>query len=210
MKQVKRAVLLVVVLAFMQPVLQGSIGIKMGLQRAEYEEMNSFNLNSYKIGVFYSFRLGRNVWLQPELHFSHFGSRSFGTDWRTGNLYKETLSYIEFPLLVKYKVPLGSRLRPVLFGGGYFAYRVSKNLFDILTEVNGECFSPPSPYTTYVPYAKTDSGVVVGVGLEHIGNVTSMHFDLRVNIGLLNVYSRVPDFNKRNHSLSFMVGISLK
>ena len=210
MKQIKRAVLLVVVLALMQPAIHGSIGIKVGLQRAEYEEMNSFNLNSYKIGFFYSFRLGRNVWLQPELYFSHFGSRSYGIDWSTGDLNKETLSYIEFPLLVKYTVPLGSRLRPVLFGGGYFAYRTSKNLFDIITEIDRASFSPPSPYITYVPYSKTDSGVVVGVGLEHMGSTTIMHFDLRVNIGLLNVYSRVPDFNKRNHSLSFMVGISLR
>lgn len=207
MKQIKRAALLIVVLAFMQPVLHGSMGIKMGFQRAEYEEINEFNLNSYKIGVFYSFRLGKNVLLQPELYFSQFGSRVYGSDWMTGKLNKETLSYIELPLLVKYRVPLGSRLRPVFFGGGYFAYRVSKNLFDIITEIYGECYVPPSPYITYIPYSETDSGVVVGIGLEHIGSTTSMHFDLRVNIGLLNVYNGTPDFKKRNHSLSFMVGV---
>lgn len=207
MKQIKRAALLIVVLAFMQPVLHGSIGIKMGFQRAEYEEINEFNLNSYKIGVFYSFRLGKNVLLQPELYFSQFGSRVYGSDWMTGKLNKETLSYIELPLLVKYRVPLGSRLRPVLFGGGYFAYRVSKNLFDIITEIYGECYVPPSPYITYIPYSETDSGVVMGIGLEHIGSTASMHFDLRVNIGLLNVYNGTPDFKKRNHSLSFMVGV---
>lgn len=207
MRQIKGLAILVVLWVSIQPVLHGSIGIKTGLQRAEYEENNSFNLNSYKIGVFYSFRLGKDVLLQPELYFSHFGSRFYSSGWMTGTINKETLSYIELPFLVKYRVPLSSGLRPVVFGGGYFAYRVSRNLYDKVTEIYEGCVGPP---VIYIPHSERDGGIVMGVGLEHMGKSTGMHFDLRVNIGLLDVYDGTEEYKKRNHSLSFMVGVSLR
>ncbi len=212
MRQSRRIMILVVVFALVQPVLHGSIGIKVGLQRAEYEEINAFNFSCYKVGIFYSFRLGKNVLLQPELYFSHYGTRSFRAveGWIPGGSVSEvteTLSYIEFPLLVKYTVPMGSRLKPVVFGGGYFSFRVSKNRFDRLVGIEGESLSAPYPYSTYVPYSKTDGGFVVGIGLEHLGNKTDMYFDLRVNIGVSDVYKKAPHLKKRNHSLAFMVGV---
>lgn len=203
-----KAAIVLMVLCSTQFSLYSQLGVKMGLQRTGYEEMDTFSLKSYKIGVFYAFHLGSRVSLQPELYFSNFGSQEYGNDRDTGDIVKQTLSYIEFPLLVKYTVPLGSRLRPVVFGGGYFSFRVSKNIFGRIIDLAAEDYNPPFPYLIYIPYAGVDSGLVMGIGLEHTGRQVDIHFDLRVNLGISDVYGGASDITKRNHSLALMVGVS--
>lgn len=198
----------VLVMFFVQFSLHSEIGLKMGFQRTGYEEIDAFNLKSYKIGVFYAFHLGSRVSLQPELYFSRFGSQEYGNDRDTGDIIKQNLSYIEFPFLVKYTVSLGSRLRPVVFGGGYFSLRVSKNIFGKIIDLEAAYYDPPFPYSIYIPYAGIDSGLVMGIGLEHTGRQVDIHFDLRVNFGISDVYGGASDITKRNHSLAFMVGVS--
>lgn len=200
-------------------------GIKIGTQRLE-SGSESFRP---RMGLFYSIDLGKNFKLQPEVYLSYFtydyaGINFAGTESARKEIrYYDNLSYLEVPVLIKYRMPLKGDLKPVLLVGGYAAIRLSERTPDY--EVSKESVDWWEFYETPLirDYAGIEGGAVLGLGLEHGSGKTKLSFDVRFNIGLTKlarISSSFPirdsfgieilpyNYTQRNHSMSFSVGLS--
>jgi hypothetical protein len=216
---------LLLVLCSVPEVHGAEIGVRIGTQRLE---SNSESFRP-KVGLFYSFQLGKNFNLQPEIYLSYntydyagvvFAGSSFS---RKELRYYDNIRYLEIPVLLKYRIPLKGDLRPVFVGGGYAAFRLSGQIqaddaLKLGADWWGEYETPLSR-----EYAGVEGGIVLGIGIEHGSGNTKLSFDVRFNIGLstlAKVFSSFPtrnefgvdtlsyDYSQRNHSMAFMVGIS--
>jgi hypothetical protein len=224
--------LMVMVLAQHTPA--GDFGLKLGPQRSHLDD-SAFNLGHFKIGLFYTIPLGGRLKLNPEIYFSHLGSRAIHIRYSSKELsrpideqYEDRLSYIEIPLLLTFSVPTRGNLEPVVFAGGYIAIRVSQNLAlpqgidwqhpwenreywsqsEYLTYTEGDSALPYTNDDIYHAYAGSEGGVVLGIGLEHSLGSGKLIFDWRLNLGLTNIYRASPDAReRRNNAMTFMIGL---
>lgn len=227
MKKELMVVTVFIVLCIVPISLYPEFGVKLGFQRTDFEKEGTFDLSTYKIGLFYSVDLGDNFSFQPELYFSHHGTRTyrsgvddyyFSTETKCYApapfplVSRQKLSYIEVPLLLKYTVPLRGDLKPVLYFGGYVALRVSKEFeFDTYAyDAENETYNAVYGWRHIdIQYKKTDRGGILGVGLEHGMGKTRMYIDFRFNIGFVDVYQWNLKYDeKQNRSLSLLVGLS--
>jgi len=200
-------------------------GVRIGTQRLE---SNSESFRP-KVGLFYSFQLGKNFNFQPEIYLSYYtydyaGIVFAGTLISRKELrFYDNIRYLEIPLLLKYRIPLKGDLRPVFVAGGYAAFRLSQQIpADDATELATDWWAEyQGPLSR--EYAGVEGGIVLGIGIEHGSGNTKLSFDVRLNIGLstlAKIFSSYPtrnefgvyllpyDYSQRNHSMSFMVGLS--
>jgi hypothetical protein len=216
---------LLLVLCGVPDVYCAEFGVRIGTQRLE---SNSEAFRP-KVGLFYSFQLGKNFNLQPEVYLSYntydyagvvfAGSASSRKELR----FYDNIRYLEIPVLLKYRVPLNGDLRPVFVIGGYAAFRMSGQVTaDDSSKLSTDWWEGyEAPLSR--EYAGVEGGVVLGIGIEHGSGNTKLSFDVRFNIGLstlAKVFSSFPtrnefgnyalsyDYSQRNHSMSFMVGLS--
>jgi hypothetical protein len=218
-------VVLLLVLGGVPDVYGAEFGVRIGTQRLE---SNSESFRP-KVGLFYSFQLGKNFNLQPEIYLSYYtydyaGIVFAGTLISRKELrFYDNLRYLEIPVLLKYRIPLKGDLRPVVVAGGYAAFRLSQQVpaddaLQLSTDWWAEYQGPLNR-----DYAGVEGGLVLGIGIEHGSGNTKLSFDVRFNIGLstlakifssfptrneLGVYLLPYDYSQRNHSMSFMVGLS--
>jgi len=200
-------------------------GVRIGTQRLE---SNSESFRP-KVGLFYSLPLGKNFSLQPEIYLSYYtydyaGVIYPGTSTSRKELrFYDNLQYLELPVLLKYRIPLKGDLRPVFVAGGYAAIRLSQQIPADEPAMMGEAYWGDYQTPLGRDYADLEGGVVVGIGIEHGSGNTKLSFDIRLNIGLTalaGIYSSHPlkndsgayvlpyAYTQRNHSMSFMVGLS--
>jgi hypothetical protein len=182
--------------AFVSTSWANDIGLKLGYQHFE----------GIKAGIFYTFDLSDMVAIQPEVYYSQRKFQYGPPDWYDvkGERFDNTVRFIEVPVLLKYKFNLSSQFKPVLFAGGYTAFRVSSD------------FYASSVHFILSNYADIDGGFVVGAGLKYIEGKVGYHLDLRFNFGLVDVQEvnpylieiLVPPEYSKNRSLTLMVGIS--
>jgi hypothetical protein len=114
-------------------------------------------------------------------------------------------------------------LRPVFVAGGYAAFRLSQQILADDTSKIAADFWEDYEAPLHREYAGVEGGIVLGIGIEHGSGTTKLSFDVRFNIGLstlAKVFSSFPtrnefgvealsyDYTQRNHSMSFMVGLS--
>jgi hypothetical protein len=106
---------------FVSTARANDIGFKVGYQHVE----------GIKAGIFYTFDLSDTVAIQPEVYYSQRKFEYCPTEWYDLPDEKEydTVRFIEVPVLLKYKFNLSSRFKPVLFAGGYAAFRVSSDFW---------------------------------------------------------------------------------
>ncbi len=186
----------------------------------------------------FAFDLGHSFKFQPEVLFSqrsyeytyapHYfayvaeedGDPAYQTldCWGYSTTFKDAVRYIEVPLLFKYVMNEGGKFSPVVFSGGYAAFRVSPREM-------GE------PWDSMRTYSDGDAGFIVGAGFEMQRGNVKIHYDLRYNFGMVDV-QKVKDFHyydwcgtdlntyyeycycrdepvtRKNRSFSMMVGIS--
>jgi hypothetical protein len=180
-------------------------GIKGGFQGIE----------GFRAGGFFTFDLGNSFKLVPELNFTQRKYRYSGyLPWtipiRESDQNYDIARYIEVPILIKYVIDLKGSFKPVLFTGGYAAFRVSKeSRYDDTSFTNRE-------------YKSLDGGLVVGGGFEiHKKNV-KFHLDFRFNLGLVNIQHITPymienvflgeilanSIKNKNRSIALTAGIS--
>jgi len=216
---------LLLVLCGVPDIYGAEFGVRIGTQRLE---SNSESFRP-KVGLFYSFPLGKNFSLQPEIYLSYYtydyaGVVYPGTSTSRKELrFYDNLRYLEIPVLLKYRIPLKGDLRPVVIAGGYAAFRLSEQIPPDEPARMGEAYWADYQTPLVRDYAALEGGVVVGIGIEHGSGNTKLSFDVRFNIGLTalaGIYSSVPleneygfytlpyDYTQRNHSMSFMVGLS--
>lgn len=112
------------------------IGIKFGPQRSDFDS-GEYDLGRFKIGLFYSSQLQENLHFQAEGYFSQLGSKAHSYQYHILSEtklefyeweFEDILSYLEFPVFLKYSIPIGEHVKPFLFLGGYLAIRVSKTV----------------------------------------------------------------------------------
>lgn len=216
---------LVVVLFFTGwgQVLGAEFGLRLGTQRLDSDSQAL----RPKVGLYYAFSLGKGgrFLLQSEIYYSSFRFEYAGTTYEGSSAankqtrYFDDLRYIEVPVVIKYRLPQLGDVQPVIILGGYAAFRLSEGQPEYdFSERNPEYWSVfIAPLIR--EYAGIESGLVVGLGVEHVGSKTRLCFDVRFNIGLtdlasvknstlINLYgTRLgQDYHQRNHSLSFMIG----
>ncbi len=222
---VSAVMVLLLVLCCVPDVYGAEFGVRIGTQRLE---SNSESFRP-KVGLFYSFQLGKNFNLQPEIYLSYntydyagvvFAGSSFS---RKELRFYDNIRYLEIPVLLKYRIPLKGDLRPVFTAGGYAAFRLSEQIpTDDASKLGVDWWAEyDAPLTR--EYASVEGGIVLGIGIEHGSGNTKLSFDVRFNIGLstmakvfssfptrneFGVYAPSYDYGQRNHSMAFMVGIS--
>jgi len=204
---------------------ESEFGVRIGTQRLE-SGSESFRP---RMGLFYGIELGKGFSLQPEIYLSYYTYDYAGINFsgtasaRKEIRYYDNLRYLEVPVLIKYRVPLKGDLAPVLLVGGYGAIRLGDRTPDY--EVSKDNLEWWEFYETPLirEYPGIEAGAVLGLGLEHGGDKTRLSFEVRFNIGLTKlarVYSSqatidrygnpflLYNYTQRNHSVSFMVGLS--
>jgi len=216
---------LLLVFCGVSDVYGAEFGVKIGTQRLE---SNSESFRP-KVGLSYSFQLGKNLNFQPEIYLSYntydyagvvFPGSSTG---RKELRFYDNIRYLEIPVLLKYRVPLKGDLRPVFVAGGYAAFRLSEQIPANESEKLATDWWEGYEAPLRRDYAGVEGGVVLGIGIEHGSGNTRLSFDVRFNIGLstlAKVFSSYPtwneygtyalsyDYSQRNHSMSLIVGLS--
>jgi hypothetical protein len=217
--------ILLLVLCGVPDVYGAEFGVKIGTQRLE---SNSESFRP-KVGLFYSFQLGKNFSLQPEIYLSYYTYDYAGmvfpgsSTGRKELRFYDNIRYLEIPVLLKYRIPLKGDLRPVFVAGGYAAFRLSEQIPTDEALTLGLDWWEDYEAPLNREYAGVEAGVVLGIGIEHGSGNTKLNFDIRFNIGLsklAKVFSSFPTWNEfgvyalsynysqRNHSMAFMVGLS--
>jgi len=128
-------------------------------------------------GIFLAFNLGKMVTIEPEILYTMKGGAVEDT---TGE-YSEKIygDYLEIPLLIKVKLPLGS-IKPVIFAGPAVGFKLKEKY-----ELNGE----ELPLEEKI-LKNNDYGAIFGAGLD-IGR----HFmiDVRYSLGLQKIITAVDE-----------------
>lgn len=132
-------------------------------------------------GIFLEFNLGKVLTLQPEVLYTMKGA-----DTGDGKL---KFDYIEIPVLLKLRIPIGS-VHPFLFAGPAFGFTLKSALEGIEIE----------------DFPTSDYSAVIGGGLQ-LGR--SVHLDVRYTMGLQKL--EIPDLEAidlKNGVLSATIGLA--
>lgn len=134
------------------------------------------NKVAFSGGVFVSFSLGKYLAIQPEILYTMKGSKTEYMEGDVETSAKLKYSYLEIPLLLKLRIPLGP-FAPFIFAGPSVGFLVNDAL---IVRENSE--GATGEQTLNMP--TMDYGAIAGVGLE-LGE----HFwvDVRVSKGLKKI-----------------------
>ena len=143
------------------------------------------NIMSFQLGAFFSFDLSDHFAIQPEIYYVMRGTR---TSAFIDTLDKEIklklkVDYIDIPVLLKFKIPVGNKIKPFLFIGPYMGIRLNarsfyENLFRNPAEVN---------YNTAIQSQYV--GLVVGGGFEFKLKSMKLILEGRYNLGISGINS---------------------
>ena len=184
-------------------------GFEFGIKGGPETSYSELQYQGFKVGVFTTFPLWKNVVLQPELYVTQRKIPYAGTTVEGFGVHGflhvyDEMKYVEVPVLVKYTFNLKGDFRPIVFGGVYGAFRVSKN-----PGFEYEWFETPLKSTNR-RFKTMEGGVVIGVGLEHGRGKTKMLMEVRYNHGITTMRellfsgSVYPDVHTE---MTFMVGL---
>ncbi|MGH7630274.1 MAG: porin family protein [Gemmatimonadales bacterium] len=113
------------------------------------------------------------------------------------------LVYIELPLLARFRIPVGGRLHPNVFGGGSLALNIG---CDIQAEVPGILEQQACDEGGDVEVTTFDAGAVIGAGLEYDWRNSNARLELRQTIGLREVSQ---GDTAKNRTWAILFGITL-
>ena len=233
MKRLSVMVLVMVLgLVFTQDLHPKGFGIKSGANFANvYNVEDSLDYKTktgFIVGGFYRFDLNNHLAIQPEAYFSMKGSRAVGED--TYSYYDSTvttaydytlkLNYLEIPVLLKYKIPSGGKVKPNLFIGPSVAFKLSARLTGSYKYQETYASSDYSGYYSYATsideevdaVERTDFGLVFGAGLDIEMGSSSLVIEARYNLGLtgLSKFADASDPGAKNAAFTLMMGIAFK
>lgn len=173
-------------------------------------------------GAFAEMPLSGSFSVQPELLYAQKGGRideSFVEDDLDGDFRSDfKLNYLELPVLVKYSVPTGSRIRPSVYAGPYAAYSVKRSI-DI--DVEGDEGDLGLSLDADDTFKRLDYGAVFGVDFGYRLARRAATIGVRYDLGLANVFKDDASFSDgeddidlgepeaRAHELSVVLGVTL-
>lgn len=171
-------------------------GFKGGINTAKItgEDANWKDKVAFSGGIFVSFGLSKYFSIQPEILYTMKGAKNSVTDPSGDYTDKLKVNYFEIPILVKFRLPLGTFITPFVFAGPSIGFRIDAA---ILTHEE-----PDSTTDIAIGIQAFDYGAVVGAGLE-IGP----HFwiDVRMSKGLANIEA---DEDLKNSVLTGSISIA--
>lgn len=171
----------------------GDFGIKLGLSSTEleysdeYEEVES--LTGFQVGMFYNWKLYRGFSIQVEGYYNRKGNKVV-------DAIKFRIDYLEVPLLMKFDIAMGSRIKSGVFAGGYRAYRLSAKLVGV----------PGGDQSSDIK--KIDYGMILGVNICCKLRTLHLIIDARYSKGLENII-RWPSSGEsiKNRGFAVLFGI---
>lgn len=183
-----------------------SLGVRAGLnvntlfysgnaEAATKEALSS--RTGYHVGLVFDCRLIRNLYLQPGLYFTTRGAKLDETGTENGYKYSLTekinMNYLQIPISVSYRLPVGKIVKIDINVGPYFAAGLGGRIKDEGTiSYNGERASESVSYDVFGKWSEEeprgdfkrfDAGLRFGAGV-HIRKVS---IGLIYDLGLANL-----------------------
>ncbi len=164
------------------------------------------SLSGFQIGGFATFNLSSSFALQPEFIYCKKGGKVQGdgilSDMGTTSTYavdeQIELTYLEIPILVKFKIPTQGKLQPTIFAGPALALNLSaKSDFEltIIRDDGGPIDSETLGGKADISNNKsTDIGLVFGGDLKLKAGSANFVLDVRYTLGTSKLFEDVhPD-----------------
>jgi hypothetical protein len=163
-----------------------ALGFELGYSRATFAPSGlSDAREGGLIGGFIGQRISAPVSAQIELLLTTKGG-ALAVDTPSGPARAAVqLVYIELPLLARVAVPLGSRLHPVVLGGGSYALSVGCEFQVDVPGAFGQVRCDQAG--TGLELVQSDMSAILGGGLEYLWRGSTVRLELRRFIGLRNV-----------------------
>lgn len=169
-----------------------------------FDDYAAHTRTGFQIGGFITFDLNAQFSIQPEFLYTEKGVKVEGVGtMRNGDLYfvynfheKIKLTYLEIPVLVKFRFPTQGKLRPSLFAGPALALNLSgSEQIDLQAAMSGgpdELTLHGNPDITNLK--GSDIGLVVGGDIKILTGSANFILDVRYTIGTSEVFEDVdPD-----------------
>lgn len=170
------------------------------------------------IGAFYRFDLGKRFAIQPEVYYSMKGTKASGEETIINMLLsydiRVKLSYLEIPVLIKYKVPAKGKIKPTIFVGPFLGFIWDAKLVG-REEFAGQQATVEIDIGDFLKGA-VDLGITFGAGLDFDTGHGSIILDARCSLGLTYTFEDVYLYSKlwagqaRNSTFSLMLGYAFK
>ena len=168
------------------------------------------------LGAYMSINISKYFAIQPEILYMQKGGQhdmSFEIDFG-GQLISAdveldaNLNYLEIPILAKVKVPTASSITPFFIAGPAVAFNIDAEAeITVTATVDGYTESETGTEDIKDEISDTDVGIIFGGGAEFDLGTVNLFFDVRYNIGLLNV-DDIGVNDIKNRAFSFIAGIS--
>lgn len=180
-----------------------SIGAKGGVTFSSFggsDADNVKNRTGWVGGLFVNLSLLEVLSLQPEFLLQEKGARTITSDTRN----EIRVSYFQIPVLVKLRVPIGEHVYPHLFAGPNFSYRVDASYTSTDTQTGQK------RDVSVDNIRKTDTGGIVGVGVDFETNHGFFTLDARYGLGFQNLGDQSYNLHLKNRDLTVMAGIGFR
>ncbi|HEX5386332.1 MAG TPA: outer membrane beta-barrel protein [Gemmatimonadales bacterium] len=187
-----------------------ALGVQLGYSRAGFTDVGGGTLNESRdgtlFGVFVDRRVAGPVGAQLELFIAKRGGGLTGTLDGVPIRISAQLVYLDFPLLARVAIPVGSRhVRPVIFGGGSASFNIG---CDFQAEVPGQVVQVTCGDSAAggVGIRGVDFGAIVGGGLEYSWRRSALRLELRETFGLRTVTT---DAQFKNRTWAMLFGFTI-
>jgi len=175
-------------------------------------EINSLNhrlpMLSFQVGAFGTLELGKRIDFQPELLFITQGL-NYSTTYLYDEIpYKINISYLNMPLLLRYKISINKKRQSGLFAGPYVSWKLNAVK---ITEVGGQTEKIEMSNVKDV-----DFGIVAGYSIDFNLPSGQIIVDFRCSYSLINIMETIEGYvpyyygpskeYARNVSISLAVG----
>ena len=203
--RIKRGILCLPILSALGLILtmplSAEIGVKggmslSGLQSAtgDYRHVLGYELDGlsggrvlkgFQAGLFRTFDLSRRFQVQPEISFALRGGNGGTTYLYDDIVFKVNISYVEVPLILKYKIVAGRTFSSAVCAGPYAALKLKA---EKRTRIWKEEETTPLPNVRSFDY-----GVILGLTVEHAFGSGRALLDLRSGVGLNDIMDVLPE-----------------
>jgi len=186
-----------------------TVGIMAGANYAKVSQdpQSSDITFDYKVGLVAGGFLGIQVndvfSVEPQALYSQKGTKVKGTGSSSSMEGSVRVTYIEVPLLGKFWIPVSdSQVRPFIFAGPEFEFKVSCSVDGAAFGVTGDCDK-----TTEIKLKSTDFGVTGGAGLQFKAGNQVVRVDARYTHGLSDINDSGDNTKVKNRAFAATVGL---
>lgn len=202
------------------------VGIKIGFHHSDFPDYQSyenhiFRFSSFKIGFFLQSNWRNHFQFQAEVYFHQLGMNRIRTISTAADLhgnipgdaflveglgdnpdvyifsFQDTLSYLEIPLLVSYRILSKNTFSPFLTGGVSTSVRISPNRPKIDADVAAEWLQENHYYLPGLQvndefdvgrYNRFEGGLIAGAGVTSSTDKVRWSCEFRINFGFIPIY----------------------